>query len=433
MAKQTIGPIRTTGAKSATLERYLSDSPENLVRASQIPNWFTMSPSVGDNVPLAYRPPTTWDEYCEEVEIQRRAFPDQEPSRRVIRALSMYAGVAPEDEALDRFTVHRGLDSSTIFAGVHLGLCGRSARIRAVPPQWQHSASLRTPLVVTADNEAEMVLWFEEPNGKRHLLTRATQLAPVNPTPLAYRTGDIITINPVMICPLSCSFCIRVHFQDDLGLANFNPVEAADYLVRLYGQDIWGDIRLLKLVTGAFTNYEHLRRYIEGFVRAMSQRTNGAFDPTSSERQGIHVLTNLAQSSDELRELQRLGVNSFEHTFEFVDDKRRREGMTSLRRNVSGKGEQTFDELLQVARLAVDVFGEHYGVTLVMGLDDFETTRVGMLRLQDAGVTTATVGIYVPNAYDEIRYQLMTFGEIIEARREAARLFALPDIFANTY
>ncbi len=237
-----------------------------------------------------------------------------------------------------------------------------------------------------------------------------------------------------MVCPLECAFCIRVHTDTkDFGLVNFNPTETAAYLREKYGTDTWNRLKMIKIITGAFRDYPTLKDYTSSFLGEMRGITGGKFDPKNNSNQKVHLLTNLVQTRSELEEVKNLGVGSLEHTIEIIDDERRRQYMRRANPHAKtpGKGEQTFDEMIEVAANAVEVFSsDNYGTTVVLGMDDEHTTLRGYKAMYDAGVRQSTGGLFVPNAYDEIRLQQTTFAQTMRLRRAAARLFTLPAIFA---
>lgn len=417
------------GAKGKTLDLYLRPDPHALSSAHDT-EWGCDAPQEQ----LRFAAPQAIDQLEEQLEAQKREFPDK-PEERVLRSLAMYAGVHPMGEAAQHFTVHRGLNPRIIHPAVHLNLAGRSAKIRAIPPNWQDDPKVRTPIVATpTERNGKIDLWFEGRDGERRHLTSADVLAPVTPTPLVYKTGEIMVINPQMVCPLECSLCIHKHLGTrEFGLANFTPEETTDYLMRDPTED-WHNLPMIKIITGAFRSYDHLISYIQDFTTAMRRATNGAFDPVLHDHQTIHLLTNLVQTAEQMGELKEAGVESLEHSLEIIDDTKRRQQMYRASKNsrTPGKGEQTFDDLVQAAQTAVDVYGpDHYAMGLVLGLDDLDTTRQGLGKLHEAGVKQLTGGIFVPNAYHEIALQQMTFSEIMRARRFASHLFTLPNIFAD--
>lgn len=415
-------------AKVRALELYLQQDDAALIAADESP-WGTSPPASE----LAFDPPLSYDAYQQEVQAQAAEFPDN-PDQRVIRSLAMYAGVVPEGDAAHYFTVHRGLSPHIIHPSVQLSLGGRSAKIRAIPPSWQDNVA-RTPITATMNAEGQALdIWFRDPDDSTHLLATAEILSAATPTPLVYKTGEIMVINPQMVCPLECGFCIHKHLGTrDFGLVNFSPDETADYIVGASEED-WRQLPMIKIITGAFRNYNHLSAYIRGFVSAMKDRTEGSFDPVKNSDQTLHLLTNLVRTPEEMEEVRALGVGSLEHTLEIFDDTKRREQMYRATQNgkVPGKGEQTIGELIGVAKQAVGIYGPaHYAVGIVMGLDDLTTTEDGLQVLHEAGVRQLTGGIFVPNAYEEITLQQMSFADIMRARRRAAKLFTLPNIFAD--
>ena len=415
--------------RRAALARHLHDDPAYLTSAADVPGWAAAAP-------FRFRPARTWGEFRDEVEAQAAAFPQDAASDRVVRALAMYAGVAPEGAASRHFTLAREFNPMTIHPTARLGLPGRAAKVRAVPPAWQEDPFLRTPLVVTEeDRGGRLVLWFDgSGGGPRRRLADLPVLEPVQAAPLAYQTGDDnITINPVQVCPLSCAFCIRVHTPArDFGLANFTPQQTADYmLARLPGVD-WAAIRLVKVITGAFPTFERMRAFCEALSAGLRERTGGRFDPGPGG-QSLHLLTNLGRTPGEFEALKAAGVYSLEHTIEIVDDQRRITHMTTspFAGAATGKGRQSFAACLSAAAAAAEAYGDRYGVTLVVGLDDLGTTLRGLRELAGAGVTRATTGILVPNAYAEVALFQMSFSEVMTARRAAARGFTLPAIFPS--
>lgn len=418
-------------AKVRALQLYLKQDEQALTPADQV-EWGTVQPP--DN--LKYTAPRTNEDLQREIELQAAEYPAN-PSERVIRGLAMYAGVHPEGDAARFFTLHRGLSPDIIHPTVQLHIGDRSARIRAVPSGWQKDTPARTPIVATSNPKGDAVdLWFDEPSEDRRHLYTANVLSPATPTPLVYRTGEIMLINPQMVCPLECAFCIHKHLGTrEFGLVNFSPRETVDYLMQQAeeGED-WGSLPMIKIITGAFRNYDHLRNYTKEFVAYMQSATEGAFDPVNNDHQTIHLLTNLVQSADEMEEIRALGVGSLEHSLEIFDDKKRRQQMYRATKNgkVPGKGEQPFNELVEAARKGVDVYGpDNYALGIVMGLDEMDTTEKGLGTLHKAGVRQLTGGIFVPNAYSELSLQQMSFSEIMQARRFAASLFKLPNIFAD--
>ena len=123
-----------------------------------------------------------------------------------------------------------------------------------------------------------------------------------------------------------------------------------------------------------------------------------------------------------------------EHSIEIFDDTRRRQMMVTARHGgkTPGKGMRTFEECVRAAEAAVNVFGPgRYAAALVLGMDDIDTTLNGMQRLAAVGVTQATAGIFVPNAFNEIGLQRMSFADMMIARRASANYFTLPNIFAT--
>lgn len=413
-------------AKQRALSLHLNPPATQNVAASEI-EWGMASPH-------RFRPCHTWQEYREEVRSQASAFPNDEAEARVLRAHTMYAGVHPEDGSARHFTVHRTFSPQVIHPAVQLVLAGRSAKIRAIPASWQNNVHLRTPIIATARDETTMDLWFEELNGERYPLGETRVLAPVTPTPLAYKAGEIVVINPVQICQLKCDFCIHEHIQTrEFGIANFTAGETAEYLVDLYGATGWESVPLVKFITGAFSTYGRLLQYMRGFTLRMKELTDGGFDPITNSRQKIHMLTNLVSTREEMEEFKAHGVGSLEHTVEIIDNARRRRHMSraSARGRTPGKGEVSFEQMVEMARIGSQVYGEDYAVGIVLGMDDLRTTVRGLKELHKAGVQKATSGIFIPNAYHEVHLQQMTFSEIMEARRASAQLFELPYIFAR--
>ena len=415
-------------SKLAALTRHLHEDPAHLVRAIDVSGWATTPP-------FRFRPCRSWEEFEAEVAAQAAEFPHDTARDRVIRALALYAGVAPEGSAARHFTLAREFDPHTIHPTARLGLPGRAAKVRAIPQTWQQNPLLRTPLVVTdRERDGELDLWFDEADGMRRRVAVVSVLEPVQAAPLAYMSAaDNITINPIQVCPLSCTFCIRVHTPvQRFGLANFNPQQTADYmLTKLAGVD-WAAIRLVKVITGAFPAFSRMLAFCEGLGTALREGTKGAFDPTR-DNQTLHLLTNLGRTRDEFAALKAAGVRSLEHTVEIVDDQRRITHMTTsaYAGNATGKGRQRFADCLAAASTAVEAYGDRYGVTLVVGLDDLDTTLRGLRQLAEVGVTHATTGILVPNAYAEVSLFQMSFSEVMVARRAAARSFSLPAIFPS--
>lgn len=419
--------------KQRALDLYLRDRPGDLVRLSEIDHSIE-PPAVNSD---HYRIPQTLDEFQTEIAMQHSEYPDGMASERVIRSLAMYAGVYPIGDAREHFTIHRSLSTDVIHPTAQLEIAQRAARVRAIPDDWQEELSVRTPLVVSSSEvEGAVDLSFVEREGTSEYLGSLKVLEHATPTPLAYITGgNILLVNPQMVCPLACSYCVRIHTDPgEFGLVNFTPKETTEYLMEKFGTQGWNDIKMLKLITGAFKDYPTLRNYTAELLDEIRQATNGRFDPAHNEEQTMHLLTNLVQTTEELREMKSLGVGSLEHTIEIIDNERRRLHMRRSNPSVKtpGKGEQSFEEAMEGAARAVETYGpDKYGTTVILGMDDEATTMRGYDAMKEAGVTKSTGGLYVPNAYDEVRLQRTTFEQTMRLRRLAAGLFKLPAVFAD--
>jgi hypothetical protein len=411
-------------AKLLALDVHMAGAP-HLLRAGDAVGWDDVSP-------LRYRPPRTADELARELEAQAFAF--GEPALpRVLRALAQYAGVAPEGAAANYFTLDAKLSPTRLHPWARLGLPGRQANVRAIPGGWQVNPLLRTPLVATESGTGQLALWFDD-GAERVELGTAPVLKPNTTAPMAYRTADdIITANPRMICPQDCLFCIRHHLDASRNqLVNFSARETAEYLVARFGDVDWASMRLVKFVTGAFSTFDQLLAFLERFAVAISELTNGRFDPIHRPDQGVFVITNLGRTREEMQALKHAGVAMLEHTIEIVDDRTRRLLMTTAAHGGAAiaKGDGTFADMLAAAAVGAAEFQDKFGVALVVGMDDFDTTRRGLRELSQAGVRCVTAGIFVPNAYDELTLMQMRFSEVMDIRRAVARSFALLDAFA---
>lgn len=425
-------PISLSVRKQRALELYLGDRPEDLTSLTTISHTIASSKVDSDH----YQVPQTLDDFHHEVALQDQAYPDGKALSRVVRSLAMYAGVYPDDTTAAHFTVHKTLSSDAIHPTAQLRIAQRAARVRAIPTNWQSDPAIRTPLLVSPGAADGFVdISFRETTGASEHLSTAKILEPATPTPLAYVTGDqIMLINPQMVCPLACSFCIRNHTSTtDFGLVNFSPRETAEYLTQKFDKETWDSLRMIKLITGAFRDYPTLRSYVSGFLTEIKRTTSGSFDPLNNSHQKMHLLTNLVQTKSELREIRTLGIRSLEHTVEIIDNDRRRQYLSRAtpQGKTSGKGEQTFESMMVGARNAVSVYGpDDYGTTVVLGMDDEATTLRGYQAMYGAGVRQSTGGIFVPNAYTEIGLQQTTFSQTMRLRRAAANLFKLPAVFA---
>ncbi|HUS26114.1 MAG TPA: hypothetical protein VMY99_02080 [Nevskiaceae bacterium] len=125
--------------------------------------------------------------------------------------------------------------------------------------------------------------------------------------------------------------------------------------------------------------------------------------------------------------LKALGVRHLEHTLEVIDDKRREHIMPKRAKNpaVLNKGEVTFDQVLASIPDGVAVFGaDRYTATMLIGLDDFQTSVAGLRALREAGLSKLSSPVFQTYTYSGLRDYAMSFSEVMETRRMASRLFA---------
>jgi hypothetical protein len=311
----------------------------------------------------------------------------------------------------------------------------RRLSLRVIPEHWS-SPNFDTPFSVHGSGDVlEVVNDYAE---ESIVLGSIQHLLPLDsPRTIAYRregrrNGDNgIVINPIMTCPHRCGFCSRqydslnheVASENKLPLAQFSPKEIVDYAAFKYPDTNWRELERVSLVTGSFNTFEDLHTYLDGMGKALYEKSNGEFNPAENENQEILVLTHLARTRSDFEQLKELGV-ALQDTIEILDDDRRHEHMPVAHTKAIPKFAYSQEDILGSIPVAVDVLGTRdYRATLILGLDDFETTRRGLIDMRSSGLRRLYTPAFQPYGIKDHALYKMTFLELAKMRSFISQTF----------
>lgn len=241
-----------------------------------------------------------------------------------------------------------------------------------------------------------------------------------------------ITINPIQSCAMRCRFCRRQydHLDDrlrDQPLMSLAPAAAAEHLIRKYPGVQWGSRVNIAVVTGTFADFDHLCRWVGGFVDAMGAETGGAWRPARTPGQNVHVLTHLVRTREQMRTVRDIGVKTVQDTAEIIDPARRVAVMPKANpRNTRlvGKAEVPWEAHVAAVSDGVEVFGpDCWYTTVILGLDDATTTARGLADLSAAGLRWLDRPVYQAFSADGLGLYAMGAADLIGANVRAGRLF----------
>lgn len=394
------------------------------------------------------QPPEMFQPHIEADELRdlyERTTPDA-----ILRPWLIYAGVGTGSDYEKRF-FHAKPETAALEGLYHatLRINDQRTAVRYTPNEWEAQAS---PFTLHAHDSGLAIYHHDQlvAHDPEVLEPEASCLRNIS-----YKSDgrnrdkdQSITANPIQSCPMRCKFCRRQYDEYDeyrktrkeLGLApaeqliNLKPEELATHLVEKYPNLDWSSDNQIAMVTGTFANFDHMHGYIDKFVGAMEVATNNAFSPRTQPLQNIHILTHLARTPDQMQALKELGVKTVQDTAEIIDDARRQEVMPKANpknTRLLGKGEVSFDEILEGVSSGIEVFGENnYFVTVILGLDDYETTQRGLRQLKEAGLRHLDAPIYQPFQLSGVALYQMAVRNLIDASLQAKEDF---DIVSTTW
>lgn len=353
---------------------------------------------------------------------------------------AIYAGVHignPEAKPWARLSpAYLPEDSMLMITGNFLQTNGSARRLslRLMPDAWEKSA-LQTPYTVH-ETEGRLELTYRQDDQFRSVGS-FKELLPIDGIADVYMRGERakgdngIVINPIMSCPHRCHFCSRQYDSVNRGDAEgrtplmvFSPREMVDHTLNRLPDIDWATVQRLSLVTGSFNTFEEMTKYISELSDELRLASNGQFSPGPHTAQEILVLTHLARTPEHFKELKQLGV-SLQDTIEVIDDDVRREIMPRAVSRAVPKYHYDFEEIVDSVPDAIDILGkENYRATVILGLDDQQTTVNGFKLLQEGGLQRLYTPVFQPYGYQDHKLYRMRFDELLTVRRTADALFS---------
>jgi hypothetical protein len=365
-----------------------------------------------------------------------------------LRTLLSYSGAVPADgDAESLFHINSSFTPEKALAHATFELFGRRLAVRAIPRNWEDR--LQTPFRVRRVGDRAQVMLQADGGRMIELSEPGEVLTPESSCldNLSYfsdgreREEDTsITINPIQTCALRCQFCRRQYDTvDELNATASSPEEkkrlarltgdqAAWHLIEKYRNVDWGSKMQIAIVTGTFLDFTHMRDFVKAFGDSMRERTQGKFDPANNPLQNMRILTHLAETEDHFVQLKNLGVRSIQNTIEIIGDERRSTMMQAAGsgggKRLLAKSDVSFDRALDGVRAGVNVLGpQHYRATVILGLDDAETTIEGLKDLQDAGLRVLQSPVYEAFEPQGVNLYQMSAADLIGARDQTLNMF----------
>jgi hypothetical protein len=311
----------------------------------------------------------------------------------------------------------------------------RRLSLRVIPQSWQ-DPTFQTPYIVEGvDGKLQLL---HKGSDESSIVGEFDQLLPPDtPRTIAYlrenrHSGDNgVVINPIMTCPHRCQFCSRQYDILNLDVDKegrvptilFSPTEISRYIEYKYPDIEWENLNRISVVTGSFNTFEDMHAYLAALRGALYETSHGKFLSNPDSDQEILVLSHLARTEEEFRRLRELGV-TLQDTVEILDDGRRKEFMKVAHKDAAPK--YVFDQktIIQSMKHAIKIFGEDdYRATLILGLDDSETTLEGFEAMQEAGLRKLYYPVFQPYGTADHELYQMSFAELLQARQVAHQMF----------
>lgn len=423
------------------LKKDLIDDQSGVRTADNLPEWENMK--IPSFVPDVYKPNLKYEQL--NALLEKHKF-DKAPLsfQELMNYAIIYSGVHPIDVASRG---HAGLlneyPASESFPFITGKFHGRRLPVRAIPPTFQDTDSLHTPFVTKGNNSTGVEL-FLNTGANEVSIGNINEFLPLDsPSVIAYirqtkgpEHKDVlsITINPIFACGEQCAFCYRQYglwgntekgALHKTSLVRIQPDIMARYITTKFKDVDFAQVKYIGVVTGTFKNFDDLYNYLVCFTGSLKNYTNGSFD-VKQNNQGIAILTHLVTSKEQMLALKDVGVTELEHSLEMFHAEHKTKVIPVLtkNKNVTPKSSIKFDEVLEFIPDAIKIFGvEGFSSTAIIGLDDYNSTKVGLTKLKQAGLVKLSFPIYQTYNRDGMSLYRMSFEETIESRQLAKNLF----------
>jgi len=342
-----------------------------------------------------------------------------------------------DDNIINWAAIDHGYESQTRLPRVTLPIDNKRLSVRVTPDAWEGTHD--TPFTLRRGDSGAHLLATDSKGEQIEIAHPAHRYITESVQTMAYlreqRDGTInFTINPLQRCPQKCEFCCRAYHDMTMErkkeLINLSPDEMARYLKAKFPKTAWEDVSGITVVTGDFQSDQAILEYMEGFVGAMDEVTEGRWNPVTHERQDLAVSTHLIETREAMEKAEALGMKRFIYTAEMADDDRREEVMyvsKTAKNNEANKGHIPFTGALGVLETAVDVFGaDAVEPVLVIGLDPLEKTKQSLDKLKELKIRRVSRALL--NIYNMNQFSLMRSGfeDAVEGMQYAKDLFGSP-------
>lgn len=323
----------------------------------------------------------------------------------IIKPLVSYYGAKFDETTSNLLSIKNGFDDGKHFS---------HTTFRAEKQRVTIRSNIESPLTLDSNADNTYTLNCPSLNKSLYRFNKITEPESLCLTNLAYfsegspkKKNTSITINPIQLCPIHCTFCRREYdsrkeitkTHTDLDeLKNYDPIEMARMLVEMFPVD-WNSRMQISFVTGSFKNQRVMNDYLSSFANSLSDMTNKKFDPRSKKHQNIHIASHLATTEDDYLKLLKLGVKTYQNTIEIINDEIRKKNMPKVNQNATyiGKGDLSFDDVLNQVKAGIKIMGQDfYSGALILNLDTFKDTMMGITRLKASGLQLVDVQTFQP-------------------------------------